>query len=648
MTGLYLLGLISLHLALTLATMAAGTLSALALGIRNRLLLLMIGMVTFAALGMVVFWAYLASASLGRAVAIAAIVLSVLVTCLAGAVVLRQRRGRVLMPLLPPTALFAAYALFITAIGYLRGGVASGDAAGRNRFIAGLPTDSNLPIALARQLQDPHRPLPHYLLRPWQASDRPPLQTGVYLLEQGVLGHDKFIHYQAVGIVAQSLWIFGVWAFMVAVGLPNRANALALAVTAFSGFAIVNTFFVWPKLFPAAYLMIAAAALLGPYLKTVRRSIGISLAVGLCVGCAMMGHPGSLLVVFGLILTLAIARRWPSWRLLVGGIAGLILMYGPWTWFVKYYDPPAGNFLLRWQLAGIRNYQNPMSLTEAVISAYRKAGWSGTISNKLGNLSKPFKDTFHYPAELWQIIREHRFSLQGHSSITNFKFEISAFYYFIPALGLMSLGMLILVLRQLWLTLGRQLLIRRSARHSELAVHDEPEVGAGSDLGSGSDLDSYEQPQRIGMLALVCLVINWVVWSLILIGPGSTWVHAGSYFLELIGFCIGVIGWWLVSPRLCAVLVAVQSAIIVWIYGVQPPPHVSSSGPILDHYLPSVALLSALSLGLVLASLWWLSRQPMIGFETELAVDPPVDKSVSAEKNAEYQVVVGAETGGSS
>lgn len=578
MTGLYLAGLVAEHLALTLLPIAAGVLVAVSCGIRDRVVLLLIGLGTLGVLGAATFWVYLSSPRVGRWFAVAALVGCGLAL---GWSVLRcrSRLGAaidVLRPLGAPTLFYAAQVGFMTMIGYLRGGMAEDNLAGRNRYMAGLPRDNELPLLFARQLQSSVRPLPKYLVPQWQASDRPPLQTGVYLLEQSVLGFDHFMHYQVIGIALQSLWVFGVWAFMAKTRLPGRVTALALAVIAFSGFTFVNTFFVWPKLFPAAYLMLVAAAVLSKDFARYRRSAVASTAIGVGVGCAMFGHPGSLFVILGLTIALLLARVWPSLKLLVAGGGAAALLYGPWIWFGSVYQPP-GNFLIKWQLANARNFRNPTPLTEYLINAYKRAGPHEVLSNKLSNLATPFRDTLRYPGEVLAALRD---SLAGapDARVTRYQVIVSEFHYLIPALSLMALGPVLLLVQ--WLRL-------------RLRPNGEP------------------RPEylRIGLLGIVCLLVNYLIWAMILFGPGTTTNVQGSYFMELCGFALGVVGWYTFAPRLCIALVAGQSVFALWLYGVATPQialHVPPPGAISK----SAALGAAAAFVLAMGALYliWVGR----------------------------------------
>ncbi|MBS2966856.1 hypothetical protein KGA66_27725 [Actinocrinis puniceicyclus] len=182
-------------------------------GVTNPVLLLACGFVGSGILSFAVFWLYLAGARVGHAAALAVdfgAMVVVVNACRGGFARWRQLRS-----LAPVTVLFAVASLFNLALGYLHGGLsaaAAGDIA-PNRFMAGLPGDNELPLLFARQLENHIRPLPHFLAWGYQSSDRPPLQTGYYLLEQAVVRNGDFDVYQVfstlVSCVLNSFQIFG-------------------------------------------------------------------------------------------------------------------------------------------------------------------------------------------------------------------------------------------------------------------------------------------------------------------------------------------------------------------------------------------------------------------------------------------------------
>ena len=148
----------------------------------------------------------------------------------------------------------------------------------------------------------------------WMFSDRPPLQVGYGLYQHPFHTDSTGLDYEVLGVVLQQLWIVGLWALLDAAGLGRRTRGLTMIAVLVSGLAIVNGFFVWPKMLlrrlPArrrgagadAALERGAAFVLGGGAGR-RRSAAL----------AMMGHGSS---VFG-IIPLAIVAAWrglPSWR----------------------------------------------------------------------------------------------------------------------------------------------------------------------------------------------------------------------------------------------------------------------------------------------------------------------------------------------
>ncbi len=230
------------------------------------------------------------------------------------------------------------------------------------RFSHPLPGDNYLPLYFAEYFfqHGHHGTPPDYAS--FLASDRPPLQIG-YALSQRPFGWDASqLDYQMLGVVLQQLWIVGLWALLLAARVGRVTRGLAMVVVLVSDLAIVNGFFVWPKLLPAAMLLAVAALVLTPLWPTLRRSLwGAALVAALCA-VAMLGHGSS---VFGVIPLLAIAawRGLPGWRWLGVALLVGIVMMGSWSAYQKYGDPP-GNRLTKWSLAGVAGIDG-RSTTEA-------------------------------------------------------------------------------------------------------------------------------------------------------------------------------------------------------------------------------------------------------------------------------------------
>ncbi|HEX4729359.1 MAG TPA: hypothetical protein VH298_16245, partial [Jatrophihabitans sp.] len=213
------------------------------------------------------------------------------------------------------------------------------------------------------------------------------------------------------------------------------------------------------------------------------------------------------------------------------------------------------------------------SVGQAVSDAYRAAGWSGTVHNKWLNLTEPFHDSLQVFWHGWRLLGQHPFTATGAGSRAGYQVELSIYTFYVPALGLLAWGILALALRR---------------------------------------YDQRRAALRLGRLGLLCLLVSWLVWALVLFGPAKTTNQQSSYFLQLLGFCLGVLGWWLVSARLCAVLVAAQAAFSLWLYGYRPPLAVPGSSVIGQQPQPPMVVLSVLALLLCGLSLAWLARPESI------------------------------------
>src|SRR6202023_1057647 len=122
------------------------------------------------------------------------------------------------------------------------------------------------PRVFAEQLLAARRPLPPILSLPgpWRSSDRPPMQTCLYLLIRSVtpVGDRSGLLYEVSGALLQSLWLPALWCLLTLLRLPRRLIALSLAAVLASGFVIFNAFYVWPKLFAAAFVVLLASLVL--------------------------------------------------------------------------------------------------------------------------------------------------------------------------------------------------------------------------------------------------------------------------------------------------------------------------------------------------------------------------------------------------
>lgn len=469
---------------------------------------------------------YLLSPQAGRAAEIAAYAVAV---GLGAAAAWRCGAERVRAELrfwAAPALMAPAAAAVSLGFGFLHGGTATPIRVEWTRYFDRIAGDNALPRDFALQLLAPGRPLPHFVSGAWLSSDRPPLETSVYVMLRALLpmGDQHVLVYQALATLLQSLWMPALWCVLTVVRVPRRAVAGGLAAIAVSGFVLFNSFYVWPKLFPAAFLVLLAGVVLTPEWRSVRRRAAGGVACGLGVGLAVLGHQESVLALVPLAaLLLVVPRRWPRWRCLVPGAGVVLVLVAPWTLYQRFVDPPGIN-LTKLQLAG--GLDPGKGLVSAVVGAYEHAGaatlWQDKWSNVhtlgagepqelrgLGTLAANLFATGSGAAQRAEAVQELRYG---------------AYEWFLPALGLFVIGPVAWALAA-WLRRQR-----------------------------GPDMDFA---RRIWLL----LAVAAPFWALVLFGPHATSVEQGSYAFELLAFAGGLIGLWRLSRVLAGVVMALQVGI---------------------------------------------------------------------------------------
>ncbi len=579
MTAAHLAALTALLAVLMLVPFAAGVLLAVRFRATQRTLLVSFGLCGVGLLGITTFGVYLLSASSGRIFAIAA-TFATLAAAVWAAVRLDGAQRTAVRELVPATALWLAYSMASVALGYLHGGVKGHELTAQFRYTHPLPYDNALPFWLAQQMQSSHRPLPATLPPHgvWQGSDRPPLQTGIYLAEQAFLRADTtMLNYQILGVLAQSLWIFGLWALLRAARRGTQTVALGLAAAMFSGFTIVNTFFTWPKLLAATFLLALAAMTLTADFEQLSHRRAAGWAAGLLAGFALLSHTGSFFGLAAIAVTMLIIRRALPARSVMVAIIGVVVLFGPWMLYQRYYDPP-GNHLTWLQLApltpqGERFHRGLLSM---VIESYQRAGFSWVLHAKLENLATPFHGIGRALSGTGTLLRT-AFNDGARATTERNAASIAIrdinYYDLIASFGLYALGPVML-------------LIATWRQH-----------------GSGA-LRAF----RVEWLLLLCVGVCYVVWALVLFNPGWTVIHQGSYFLNLVGFTVGVLGWWALSHWATYLVVGIQSLWTMWIYSVLTPTRTGPGTPLTARVDSGNAVLVIAAVVACLSCLYWMSR----------------------------------------
>jgi hypothetical protein len=531
-----LLWIVAVHLVLTGLPGVAAALLAARRGVSTVPVLLAIALAATGVVAMLAFWSYYADPVLGETFSF----FVVFGSAAASAWILFRRLvdPGLLRRLATPLALWALGSVFLVFLGFVHGGTAQPLGTAATRFSVGLPSDNAIPFFFAEWFahHGHHGTVPVFPGE-WLVSDRPPLQIG-YVLSQRPFGWDKpELDYQVIGVLLQQLWIVGLWALLVAARVGRLTRALVVLTVLLSDVAILNGFFVWPKMLPAAMLLAAAALVVTPLWGELRRRLWAAALIAALVGLAMLGHGSS---VFGVIPLALIAayRGLPSWRWIgVAVLVGIAFM-APWSAFQKYDSPP-GNRLTKYMLAGVPEV-DPRSTSEAIFDSYGEAGLGGAIHYKAENFV-----TMLGGGPMAEALKRGFNGLKaGDLSLAIEEVRVVLFFCLLPSLGLLLLGPVAMALAR-----GRGR--RRPGDWS---------------------------------FALTCFFIVGVgafAWGLLLFGnlAARAVLHAGSFMLPVLGLAGAVAGLRAVFPRFAIYYVAFSAALSLAIYApaLEPPPGTSYS-----------------------------------------------------------------------
>jgi hypothetical protein len=384
------------------------------------------------------------------------------------------------------------------------------------RFTWDLPNDNEIPKIFADKLMAGVSPTP--ISGEWLSSDRPPLQSGLELsLRPWHVRDQPAVNYHFDAILMQMTWLPALFALGRVLRFDHSTLRIMVLVCATSGFFLLNSLYVWPKLL-AASLFITA---LGVMLVSVRdRSAGAGHAI-FATGCATLGllaHGGvafSVLALPALPATWVFARR-VSWRGIVGALVVFLLLYTPWRAYQKFYDPP-GDRLWKWHLAGVIPVDQ-RSFPQILREQYGQLTLATWLHGKQANLMALVLPKDNPPLGPFSAgyVRE------------------AQFFHQVPALDVLNVGLLAL------------LLVRRRA------------AGATAPLFL----------RQLLWYALSSLAI----WVLLMFIPGSCIVHQGSYATTALLFLLGAAGLASCPAILRWPLLAAHVGIFVWVWLATTPP----------------------------------------------------------------------------
>ncbi len=435
---------------------------------------------------------------------------------------------KLLRALFYSVTLLTAAALLVLSVGFLFGGVAAPMQLAAHRFSDPLPGDNWLPYLFAEGIA--HGRIPRPLSDIWLSSDRPPLQTGMFLSAFGYMQGQE--SYTVISVMLQSLWIPALEIFLDCFGTARRVIRLVVVVCFFSGFTFLNSFYVWPKLLAASFIVPALGFLLSQKGRSqLHNNPSVASLVGALLAFGLLAHGGSAFAIAGIAATLLVLRKsLKTASFLRMGLCALSL-YAPWILYQKFYDPP-GDQLLKLHLAGVTAVDR-RPLIQDVIAAYRKLDWQQVLLNKYTNIRTVLG--LGYWREYWRdlllLVRDaHDTATNSPASIYGAALQLRTllFFFFVPNLGFLAVGIPALL------------------------------------VGVSKRRDFVEWRSASSIWVYIALTV--LIWCLLMFSPVSTVLHQGTYVIVLLGYAGSILALWAVSPWIAGLFGALQVSLNVVLY----------------------------------------------------------------------------------
>ncbi len=335
------------------------------------------------------FWFY--DVNWGRNWALIAVLFSVILISYGGANIVT-----IVRPLLMA---FVISMLYISIVAD-RYGLENANTMVANRYWVSV--DNKIPQIFADALILGREKLKPYLVGDWLSSDRPPLLVGIMLSSYPfATSAIKNTLALTLGIAANIMWVFGLWAFLTAAGASRRSVSYVIVVVALTGAVFVNTIYVWPKFLAATYVLAAGALLLSSRKKI---SLIRCSAIGICLSFSMLSHGAAIFGIIGLIPFFFFKKLFFRFKSLIIVMTSAIVVYAPWMAYQKFFDPP-GDRLIKWHLAGVIQPTSE-SAFKAIFDQYSAIGVAEVVDFKSRNLNVLIgldndKHEEHNPLEGW-------------------------------------------------------------------------------------------------------------------------------------------------------------------------------------------------------------------------------------------------------
>lgn len=387
-----------------------------------------------------------------------------------------------------------------------------------------MPIDNWIPFIFADMLAQGEIRIP--MEGNWQSSDRPPLQAGLYLLMNAIPFFEVHagIRYQLISTWAQTLVLVPIYALL-GKALDDCARRIIVLAIMFSPVVILNSLFVWPKLLAACYCMIYHFTL---FHRGSQNPGHNWIWTALAAAFALLSHGGTLFALMGSTLAYLISRNNSLIR--IAKIATLsIVTYLPWIFYQRLVDPP-GDRLVKWHFAGQID-PSPASALSSIISAYENLSLSGWMAARISNFYVMLRHSIDFFHDVFMIAYEHDPTIIQTFIDRSFFFHSYAAWFTNPILCLVSLAF------ARWHPAGKN-------HTGRLRTHLPG--------------------------AWPAVILSCVLWCLLMFQPGSTVIHQGSYFFNILCMVLSLLLLSRVSSRLLPIVATLHILLFLSVYTPNP------------------------------------------------------------------------------
>jgi hypothetical protein len=527
-TQLLLLGVFPLYLIHFILSFSPGLFLAVFV-IQNqkidRFYIVLLSILISALIGYLTFWVYLLNQYAG--IGLSSLIVLASIYCFASPKLRLFLKNQLTADIVFPLLLIFFVGLFyLSILGIFGSSEVPLETLVRTTFFHGFPHDNSLPRIFAEKLYAGRDP--RDLGAGWLSSDRPPLQTGLTLVQRPIMAFGAKVHYPILATIAQCSWIASVWSLCRAIRLSGKQIALVLAFSIFSGFFLFNSIYVWPKLLAAALAVFAFSLLLQAVCESRRPTSTEFVLAVVAAAAALLSHGGVIFTLPAFALLLVKPQSFPGIRFILIGCAVFGLLIAPWTAYQKFYNPP-GDRLVKWHLAGVSEIDTRSSW-QAISDSYHNISIEQIASNK------------------WQNFKV-LFGKQSSDKDPFYRRRETEFFYTFKGLGILNLGWLILLLAPL----AKVPLTKRIHRFNNLLKLASNELKA-------------------ARLMLGVSLVSLLFWVMVMFGPATTIIHQGSYatmMLLFTGLALLISG---LTRFLTYFLLSLQiiSFAVIWVFTIPP------------------------------------------------------------------------------